>query len=253
MALESLYHLFLWASFPLALGTFTILHFVTAPYGRHQRRGWGPLISNRLGWILMESQAAILFFILFLVGSAPKTLTAFVFLMMWEAHYLNRSLIYPFRIPNGKKRMPLTIPLLGFIFNTGNAFINGAYLFEFSEGYPSSWLIQPRTVIGILVFLMGFAINLWSDRRLLSLRPKAGDDYQIPQGGLFQWISCPNYLGEIIEWIGWAVATWSLPGLSFAIWTVANLAPRARAHHAWYRRHFPDYPSWRKRLIPGLW
>ncbi|MFN2151697.1 MAG: hypothetical protein ACK2T5_08880 [Anaerolineales bacterium] len=37
------------------------------------------------------------------------------------------------------------------------------------------------------------------------------------------------------------------------MWTFANLAPRARAHHAWYQEHFRDYPSRRKALIPGIW
>lgn len=34
-------------------------------------------------------------------------------------------------------------------------------------------------------------------------------------------------VGEIIEWIGFAVACWSLPAAAFAIYTIANLAPRA--------------------------
>jgi steroid 5-alpha reductase family enzyme len=114
-------------------------------------------------------------------------------------------------------------------------------------------LSHPRTIIGVFIFVVGFIINRWSDRILRSLRTHPGDDYQVPYGGLFRWVSCPNYLGEIIEWTGWAIATWSLPGLSFAIWTVANLAPRARAHHAWYQAHFQDYPARRKALIPGIW
>ena len=41
-------------------------------------------------------------------------------------------------------------------------------------------------------------------------------------------------------------------GLAFAAWTMANLVPRARAHHRWYRERFPDYPARRKALVPGL-
>jgi len=253
MTPELIYRLFLWVSFPIALGTFTVLMFVTAPYGRHKRRGWGPSVSNRLGWILMESPSAILFFLLFLVGSAPKNLTVFTFLLMWEAHYIHRAFIYPFQIADGKKSMPVIIMLMAIVFNCGNAFINGGYIFEFSGGYPLSWLSQPRTIFGVIIFVAGFVINRWSDRILRSLRTHPGDDYQIPYGGLFRWVSCPNYFGEIIEWTGWAIATWSLPGLSFAIWTFANLAPRARAHHAWYQEHFRDYPSRRKALFPGVW
>jgi hypothetical protein len=56
-----------------------------------------------------------------------------------------------------------------------------------------------------------------------------------------------------MEWAGWAVLTWSFAGASFAAWTVANLAPRARANHLWYRKNFPAYPPERKALIPRVW
>ena len=63
-------------------------------------------------------------------------------------------------------------------------------------------------------------------------------------------MSCPNYLGEIVEWCGWALATWSPAGLAFAVYTAANLAPRAVSNHHWYLSHFPDYPRERRALIP---
>ena len=43
---------------------------------------------------------------------------------------------------------------------------------------------------------------------------------------------------------------WSLAGLSFAVYTFANLAPRAFSNHAWYREKFADYPRGRRALIP---
>ena len=57
---------------------------------------------------------------------------------------------------------------------------------------------------------------------------------------------------EIMEWIGWAVLTWSLAGLTFVIWTTANLLPRAVSHHKWYKEEFEDYPENRKALIPFI-
>ena len=70
---------------------------------------------------------------------------------------------------------------------------------------------------------------------------------------MYRWIACPNYFGEMVIWIGWAIATWSLAGLSFAMWTAANLAPRAKSHKKWYQEQFADYPTERKALIPGVW
>ncbi len=85
-------------------------------------------------------------------------------------------------------------------------------------------------------------------------RPRSPGEtgYRIPRGFLFEKISCPNYLGEVVEWTGWALAAWSLPGLSFAVWTAANLLPRALTHHRRYRKTFPDYPADRKAIVPGI-
>ena len=74
----------------------------------------------------------------------------------------------------------------------------------------------------------------------------------IPRGGLYERITAPNYFGEILEWTGWAIATWSWAGLAFAVYAVANLGPRAFANHRWYHERFPDYPPERKVLIPYL-
>jgi len=100
------------------------------------------------------------------------------------------------------------------------------------------------------LFFAGFAINHHSDGILRQLRTLGETVYKIPRGGLFERVSCANYFGEIIEWCGWAIAIWSLPGLVFAVWTAANLVPRARAHHNWYPIQFPDYPPQRRALIP---
>ena len=249
----SLYNALLKLSFLLAGGIFTALFFINAPYGRHTDRRWGPAMPNHIGWVVMEAPAALGFAVCFFAGSAPKNLTAFVFLGLWEAHYVHRAFIYPFQIADGRKKMPVLVILMGFIFNCGNAYLNGAYLFSLSGGYSRDWLTDPRFVIGAAMFVLGFTLNRRADRTLRRLRAPGETGYKIPYGGLFERVSCPNYLGEIIEWSGWALATWSLPGVSFAVWTFANLAPRARAHHQWYRENFPKYPSDRKALIPGVW
>ena len=102
------------------------------------------------------------------------------------------------------------------------------------------------------MFLGGFAINQHSDFILLHLRRPGETGYKIPYGGLYRLVSCPNYLGELLEWIGWAILTWSLGGLTFALWTAANLIPRAVAHHRDYHRRFPEYPTERKAVLPFL-
>jgi len=69
---------------------------------------------------------------------------------------------------------------------------------------------------------------------------------------MHKYILAPNYFGEIIEWTGFALAVWSLPALSFAVWTFANLAPCALTNHQWYLNKFHNYSKERKALIPYL-
>ena len=85
---------------------------------------------------------------------------------------------------------------------------------------------------------------------LRNLRKAGETGYAIPYGGLFKWVTCPNYLGELLEWIGFAIAAWTFPAFAFAVFTFANLFPRASAHHRWYREKFPDYPKDRTAIIP---
>ena len=237
----------------LAIVTFASLFFVAVPYGRHTRAGWGPTIDNRLGWTIMEAPAALVFAASFASGERSSTVSALVFFALWEMHYVHRAFIYPLRLRGGERRMPLAVAGMAFLFNLVNASLNGYYLFDLCEGYPSERLGDPRFIIGLGLFVAGVVINRQADHTLRSLRRPGESGYKIPHGGLYRWVSCPNYLGEIIEWTGWAVMTWSLVGLSFAVWTAANLAPRAWAHHAWYRNSFAEYPPERRALLPGVW
>ena len=232
----------------LALVLFPIQLLVTAPYGRHVHSGWGPRISNRLGWSAMEFVSLVVFAALFLTGPVPKAPPAWIFFALWMAHYANRSLIYPWRTRTSGKTIPLAIVASATVFNVINAGLNGYYL-GWLTPYPQSWLMDIRFIVGLILFVFGAAANLGADDRLISLR-SASTEYAIPCGSLFEHVSCPNHLGEIVEWLGFALMCWSLPALSFAIWTAANLIPRALSHHRWYAEKFANYPKGRKALIP---
>ena len=113
-------------------------------------------------------------------------------------------------------------------------------------------MLAPHVFAGGGVFLAGFLIHCQADHTIRSLRKGGDRACHIPQGGLFRWVGSPQYLGEITQWCGWAIMTWSLAGLAFALFTVCNLLPRAISNHRWYRRQFPDYPQQRKILVPGI-
>ena len=232
---------------------FPLLFFITAPYGRHGRRGFGPGIPARLGWVAMEIPSVLLFGWVFFRGEQARELVPLLLLGLWQLHYLQRTFLFPLLMKRGPRPMPFLIPVMAFLFNCANSSLNAYALTHMGPRYGSEWLADPRFLIGVALFATGYAINLHSDARLRRLRQPGETGYRIPRGGLFRWVSCPNYFGEILEWCGWALAAWTAAGFAFAIFTIANLAPRARAHHRWYRQHFPDYPPHRKALLPTLW
>ena len=233
----------------LAVIVFLILIFVKAPYGRHKTKSWGVEISAKKGWIIMESIPAVLLTVMLVLGHNRDFVVLF-FWAIWTAHYVNRAWAWPNRAKLEQKLMPLSVVILAVIFNTINCLLNGIWFFDLSGGYELSWVTDPRFIFGVVIFFFGMIINIKSDDILFSLRDDGSTGYKIPRGGLFEKVSSPNYLGEIIEWFGFAIATWSLAGFTFAIWTFCNLAPRAFAHHRWYKQEFSDYPENRKALIP---
>ena len=251
MTEPEIYRLLVWTMFGSAVVAFLYLLRRPAPYGRHYRgSGWGPTVSSKVGWIVMECPAVFLFLFVYLQGSAAWSPVPLVFLAIWQSHYLNRTLIYPFRIRT-ERRMPLVVAGSGFFFNSLNAYVNARFVSHLGE-YSVSWLSDPRFLIGLAFFAAGMFLNLHSDNILFSLRKQSRTGRAVPDRGVFRFVSCPNYLGEIVEWTGWAIATWSPGGLAFCVFAAANLAPRALSNHRWYRQRFPDYPPNRRALIPGV-
>lgn len=241
-----------WIGIGLAIIIFIVLwKFITAPFGRHTRKDFGPMINNQLGWIIMEAVSPICFLYFFINGNAVKTDLNIILASLWTAHYINRALIYPFRQKDLTKKMPLVIMFSAIGFNLINGSLNGYFIGEFSE---RSILEHPyHFIVGMIIFCLGMYINIRADNHLISLRQRGEKSYRIPRGFLFERISCPNHFGEIIEWLGFAIMAWNIPAFSFAVWTFANLAPRSIAHHHWYKNKFNDYPKTRKAVIPFTW
>ncbi len=200
----------------------------------------------------MEFPALLILSCLTITGTGEKNITVWIITLCFIIHYLHRSVIYPLRIRTKGKTMPLAVVLMAVFFNVVNGSIIGYYNGSLQEQFEPAWLSDPRFLTGIILFLSGMAINISSDEILIRLRKNGGDGYHIPRGGLFRYVSCPNFLGEIIEWFGYALMSWSLPALSFFIWTFCNLVPRALDHHRWYWNSFPGYPQGRKAVIPFI-
>ncbi|XP_013884658.1 3-oxo-5-alpha-steroid 4-dehydrogenase 2 [Austrofundulus limnaeus] len=241
-----------WGSWMLIVGGASYLvqqRRTCTKYGRYSP-AQSRCCPARFAWLLQEVPAFLVPLLLMLLDSGPETRTGRM-LLLWTfmLHYFHRSFIYGL-LTRGRP-VPLNIVISSFIFCTFNGFLQGHNLLHCARLH-NTWLSHARITSGSLLFLGGLIMNIHSDYILRNLRKPGEVDYRIPRGGMFEFVSGANFLGEIIEWCGYAIAAWSLPAFAFAFFTVCSIGPRAYQHHRDYQQRFRDYPRSRKALIPFI-
>ena len=258
--LTSAFYIYLWVMIGIAVVVFIALYFVDAGYGMLVNRKWGKLISNKTAWFCMELPIFSAMVILWLCSPHRCDPVPIVFLIIFEMHYIQRVFIFPFLL-KGNSKMPIGIMFMGIAFNIMNSMMQGYWIFyesyNVNYGYDNiAWLCSPQFIIGLILFIAGYIINLHSDYIIRHLR-KSNDDtkHYLPKGGLFNYVTNANYFGELIEWFGFAILTWSVSGLVFFIWTFANLVPRANAIYKRYQKEFPEEMKQKKlkRVFPLIY
>ena len=257
------YYLIMTIMAVMAVIVFVALFFFKAGYGYLSTSNWGPKISNRTAWVLMEAPAFIflLYYTVRFALSGAETgnsrLVLYIMAGLYLLHYFQRSFIFPLML-RGKSKMPIAVMLMGMTFNTFNAYIIGEWLYSPSLNggmYTIDWLWSPQFIIGTLIFITGMAINMHSDHVIRNLRKPGDTKHYIPRKGFYKYVTSANYFGEFTEWLGYAILTWSPAGLLFAIWTFANLGPRAKSLTEKYEAEFgEEYKKLNKKhIIPFIW
>ena len=240
----------------VAVVVYVALHFVNAGYGIMYNRKWGPSVDNRAGWVLMEAPVFITMCIIWWSSNRRFEIVPLIMFALFQLHYFQRSFIFPFHI-KGRSRMPLAIVAMGVLFNVLNAVMQGGWLFFLSppDRYGIDWLFSPQFMAGVTIFFTGMAINIDSDSIIRNLRRPGDTKHYLPRGGMFNYVSSANYFGELLEWVGFAILTWSWAGAVFALWTFANLAPRAEQIYKRYASEFGEEFTQLKlhRIIPFIY
>ena len=233
---------------------FVALYFVEAGYGMLFDKKWGFPISNKVAWICMEAPVFIVMFALWYGSERRFELVPLLLFLLFELHYFQRSFIFPL-LMKGKSKMPVGIMWMGIVFNILNGYMQGEWIFYLApqDLYTEAWLRSPQFVVGTLLFFVGMGINWHSDYIIRHLRKPGDTNHYLPKGGMFDYVTSANYFGEIVEWCGFAVLTWSASGAVFAWWTIANLEPRANAIYHKYKAMFGDEFGNRKRVFPFIY
>ena len=243
----------LWVMSFLAIVVFICLYFITAGYGQFRTKRWGYSIDNRVAWFLMEAPVFFVMLIIWCRAGFPFHLPELILLGLFLVHYFQRSFVFP-SLMKGHSRMPLSIMMIGIIFNVINGIMQGGGLFWFpipAYAQGASYLLRWNTIVGIIVFLFGMIVNWHSDYIIRHLRQPGDTRHYLPQAGFYRYVTSANYFGELVEWIGFAIAAANPAAWVFALWTGANLIPRAHAIHRKYHEEFGDEAvGTRRRIIP---
>lgn len=262
---------FLFTSFPI----FFILFFIRAYYGKFFNssgkkkapymkiiRLFLPIIPSRLSWIIQECPCVFITIFYLIKYRILYSKVKIILILPFLLHYIHRSFIFPFIIQSSNN-IPLEITLMAFTFCVFNSLMINRSILLFSD-YDSKYLFSLNYEVGIFIFILGLFINIFHDYNMVIQRKECMKKnsgrkvYILPRGFLFEFISCPNYFGELMEWLGFTLLSNTFSGFVFFLSTFANLFPRAIQYHKWYKTKFKEEFSIngkvknRKSIIPFI-
>lgn len=223
------------------------------PYGKHSDASGVCTLPLRPAYMIMHiAPGFVVFTITYFTGlhfDSPLNITLYI---AFVVHYLSRGLVTPLVSRYSDSKVSIWVPVQILFMNTFFHYVNAEFIG--SADYCKGYFYDPRFIVGAILFVVGFAVNRISDVQVVFLRKSRKDtSYFIPRGFLYNAISCPNYFGEGLQWLGWAVMTWSLAGFVWWLYMESVFIPRARHNHHWYRNQFLNYPNHRRALVPFIY
>jgi len=238
-----------------------------APYGKHANNSLGSFhLSPKLGWWLMELPATLAFVLTYFLtkphaggaGGPSPGLSKFL-AGLFVFHYAYRGWYFPLNIrvaKGSKSSFGLVVSLTGALFTAMHGYLHARLYRSLGKHLTGDWVKDPRFIVGLAIYQLGFWTMVHSDHVLRNLRPAdgSGPRYRIPKIGAFNLVTSPQYLGEISAFAGLALMNWSLPGAAVVAITSFNLIPRAFQNQKWYQEKFGDeYKALdRKVILPFL-
>ena len=227
---------------------------IKAPYGKFQdsleKNGinWNLKVDGRLAFVIFEfPNIFIPIYLIWFYWSAHIDFYSKTATFLFYIHYVHRTFIFP--LLRMKKASPSS--LVPIIFGIKFTVLNSYLITKYNVFYSPELQNPVLFISGILLFLVGFIMNIHSDHILLNLRKPGETCYKIPDRGMFRYVTSANYLGEILEWTGYSIAFCSPATLLFVFTSCCNLVPRAMSTYDWYVKKFgPEKFENKKCILP---
>jgi len=106
----------------------------------------------------------------------------------------------------------------------------------------------------VLVFCLAWYTQFSAHKTFAHLKTVNPVKHSVPSGGLFELVSCPHYLAEVLLYTVFMLilGTSHSTGVLVWAWVTINQVIAATMSHHWYKTHFKDYPKERKAIFPYL-
>ncbi|KAJ6257207.1 hypothetical protein Dda_8094 [Drechslerella dactyloides] len=249
-------------------------------------------LPGKLSWMLMELVSPLSFCLtIYLNCQSPlSTLAALptthkVLTTLYFIHYANRAIISPLRAP-AYAPAHIVVLLIASAFNYLNAYGLAGWLLWHGRINTDGFAGKVRFAVGVAVWAVGFAGNVWHEDVLYEIRRRAkredavlrdrkktdvgggmqvvdtGEDrlvvrapnghiYEVPQGGLYEYCWHPHYFMEWVEWTGYLIAAgWCPPAVNLLVNEIALMTPRAFQGVEFYRARFGRRMPVRRAVVP---
>lgn len=199
----------------LIISVYFFLFFLVGTFIRNNSivdMGWG------IGFVILNLILTFLY---------PITLGTFIFtvlLTIWGLrlflHIFKRNFKKPedFRYASWRKEWGKWVILRSFFqVYLLQAVFMWVVAFPIHTLYPAKQPITYLTILGVLIWIVGFAFEAIGDKQLSNFIHNPSNKGKIIETGLWKYTRHPNYFGEATLWWGLALISYSLScnGLSF--------------------------------------
>ena len=179
----------------------------------------------------------------------------FVLTVLWSCHFLRRfaEVLFVYKYRQGRS-LPELLSFIAY-YTVFSVWIGWSMNFHLNYRTPPDAFFIP----GILICAIGGLGNFLSHLYLRDLsirRNKTKESRILPDRCCFTLVACPHYFFEIITWIGFSLAAFTLAAWTFTLVTSIILFVRSFKHQQTYKKMFDgkngrkEYPTNRKALIP---
>ncbi len=210
-------------------------------------------LPSRLGMFLLYFPAVLLFPLTVGLSDEAPTTWHLVCAAMVSAHFGKRCLEALFIHKYSGVMNGFSVVMICGLYSTLSGLLGWIAVHDVPSTLLQSPNFTPLWIPGFIIWSLGTAINAYHPVLLANLRPPGETGYKVPEGGLFRWIACPHYLGELIAWWGFSLIFHHVAAFVVTLTMTFYLSGRAYNTLKWYRGKDLELPAGWKRLVPFVY